>query len=82
MEFRSDEFHVISFQHAAFGQFHGDIKSCLTSQSGKQRLRPLLSDNPLNYIRNNRLHVCSVSHLRIGHDGCGIAVHQNDLITF
>ena len=68
----ADYLHLIFVQNAFLVQLRAEVQSRLSSKVGKQRVRSLLCDNPLQagYIKGlNVSHICS---LGICHDGCRV----------
>ena len=60
----------------------GCFRRGLAAHRGQNRIRPLLGDNLLHRLPHNRLDVGNIRHFRVGHDGGGVGIHQNDFIAF
>ena len=48
---RADQFHAVLFEHAALGQFHGQIQRRLAADGGQQRVRLFARDDLLEHSR-------------------------------
>jgi hypothetical protein len=78
---RTDELDVVPPEHARARERHCDVERCLPAHGGQQCIRLLLGDDPLDHVGRDRLDVGGVRELRIGHDGGGIRVHQDDPVA-
>ena len=63
-------------------KLHGDVERGLTSESGEEGIGLLLDDDFLDDLGRNGLDVGAFRELRIGHDGGGVGVDEDDLVTF
>ena len=63
-------------------QFHGQVQGRLAAERREQRVGALLLDDLGDDLRGDRLDVGGVGHLRVGHDGGGVRVHQDDAVAF
>ena len=78
---RSNQFDAVFIEHAAFGQFHGQIQARLAPDGGQQRVRLFARDDLLERGARERLDVGPVGHFRIGHDRGRIRIDQHHLIA-
>ncbi len=74
----ADELHAVLLQNPLAHQVEGGIERRLAAHGRQQRVRPLLGDDALHDRPVDRLDVGGVGHLRVGHDGRRIGVHQDD----
>ena len=58
-----------------------EIESRLSAESRHNRIRPLIPADPRQVFQRQRLHVDLVRNCVIRHDGRGVRVGQNDLIS-
>ena len=84
---RADHLDVELLQHAHLLERERAIERRLAAHRGEQRktlraVAALLLDDLGDDFRRDRLHISAVSHVRVGHDGGGIRVHQNDPVAF
>ena len=56
-------------------EIHGNVECGLAPKGGKKSVRLLFDNNLLNDIGRDRLDVCPLGKLRIGHDGGRIGVY-------
>ena len=77
-----DHFDTKPFEHACFGNLDSGVQGSLSAQGGQKCVRPLLFKNLDDRLRRNGLDVGMSGHLGVGHDGCRVAVYQDDLIAF
>ncbi len=68
-------------QDAHVGQRHGGVEPGLPAHRRQQRVGAFLLDDPGHHFRRDRLDVGCVRHLRIGHDGGGVRVDQDDPVA-
>ena len=73
--------HVVFRQDAFLGQVGGKVQGHLPAQVRKQRVRALLGDDLFQGLDVQWLDVGVIGHIGVGHDGGGIGVHQDDLVT-
>ena len=71
----------IFLQHAFTGQVQGAVEGGLAAHGGQQGVGFFHFDNARHGLPLDRLDVGGVRHGRVGHDGGGIGVHQNDAIA-
>jgi hypothetical protein len=69
-------------QHAVLGQIERAVQRGLAAHGRQQGVRPLHRDDLLHHLPVDRFDVGDVRHLRVGHDGGRIGIHQDDAITF
>ena len=62
-------------------QIQGAIERRLTTHGRQYGIRLFRCNDALDHFPCNWLNVGDVRHLRIGHDGCWIAIHQNDFVA-
>src|SRR5947208_1735605 len=63
-------------------QFHRRIERCLPAESRQNRVRFLTFHDCLDHFRSDRLDVSAIGELRIGHDRCGVGVHEHNFVSF
>ena len=63
-------------------QIQSTVQSSLTAHRRQNSVWFFSSNNALNHFPCDGLNVSDIRHLWISHDGCRIAVHQNDFVTF
>ena len=76
---RADELDVVAGEDAALGEFHGGIEAGLAAHGGEDRIGPLALDDLLHDFGGDRFDVGPVGHVRVGHDGRGVGVDEDDL---
>ena len=74
----TDQPNAVFPENSIASKCHRSIEGGLTSERGKDRIRALLLDDPLEELSRDRFHVGRISELRIGHDRRWIAVDQDD----
>ncbi len=78
----ADHLHAIALEHPHAAQRKRGIQRRLPAHGRQQRVRPLPGDDLGDHFRRDRLDVCGVRQLRIGHDRRRIGIHENDTKTF
>ena len=73
----ANEFHAVALERARAMQGHRGVERGLPTERGEQRVRSLPLDDALDVCRGDRLDVCRVSELRIGHDRRGVRVDED-----
>ena len=76
----ADDLHAVLVEDTLTRQIGAQVKARLTTQVGKKRIGALLGDDALDALDVERLDIDRICRIRIGHDGRGIRVDQNDLI--
>ena len=61
-------------------EVHREVEGGLSPHGWQQRRGTLALDHPLDPLRGERLNIGPIREVRIGHDGGGIRVHQDDAI--
>ena len=74
----ADQLHAVLFEHAGFGEFHGEIQAGLAAHGGEQRIGPLAADDLFEVGQGERLDVGFVGEVRVRHDGGRIGIDQDD----
>ena len=82
LEAASDHLDAITGEHARFREFYGYVQSGLSAERGQDCIGGLFDDDFLDKRCSDGLHVRAVCHLRVGHDGCRVAVHEHHTIAF
>ena len=83
-DLRAYQSDVVLIEHAAVGQFDGEVERRLSSnggQNGKTRAGrhlPLDANDLFKILACERLDVCAVGRLGIGHDGGRVRVRQHN----
>ena len=78
----SQEFDMIFFQHAFFGEFDGKIQTGLPAKGSKKSVGQFFGDDFLKELHRQRLDINAVGNMRIRHDRCRVAVDENDFKAF
>ena len=73
----ADHFHVIFVQHAGAGQVQGGIEARLPAHGRQQRVGAFLLDDLRDGLPAHRLDIGGVRHVRVGHNGCRVGIHQD-----
>src|SRR5262245_31923854 len=71
----------IALEHPGLGQCYGDVERGLAAHGREQRVGSFTGDDLLDHLGGDRLDIGAICHLGVGHDGGGVAVHENDLIA-
>ena len=79
---RADDFDVEFFEHPHVVQFHGHVERGLASQRGQAGVRTFHFDDFRHRVGGDRFDIGAVREFGVGHDGGGVAVHQNQFVTF
>ena len=85
---RADQLDVVLFEHAAVGEFDGEVERGLSANGGQHgearagRHLALDANDFFEIFARERLDVGAVGRLRIGHDGGRVRVHQHHLVAF
>jgi hypothetical protein len=74
----ADQPDAVLGQRAALDETHRGVERRLPAHRGKQGIRPVAFDHPLDDVQGDRFDVRPIGQFRIGHDGRRIAVDQND----
>src|SRR6185437_16052466 len=77
----TDQLDAVFREHAILGQRHRDVQRGLASHGREQRVRALLFDHQLHELWSNRLDISRVGKFRVRHDGGGIRVDENHLVS-
>ena len=77
----ADEFDAEALEHAGSRERHRGVQRRLAPYRGQERVGTLRLDNPLDEIRRDGLDIGAVHERRIGHDGGGIRIHEDDLVA-
>ena len=75
---RAQKPHAFLFQKALPGQLHRKRQAVLAAHGGQKPVRLFLADDALEHLDGQRFNVDVVGDGRVGHDGGGIGVDQND----
>ncbi len=77
----ADEFDTVALQRAVAHQCHRHVQRGLAAHRRQQGVGPLALDHPRHPLRRDRLDVGPVGEFRVGHDGGGVGVHQDDPVA-
>ena len=77
----TNNFHVVFVQHTGFVERGAQVQTGLSAQVGQQRVGALFLDDLRQTFHVQRLNVGDIGRVRVGHDGCGVAVHQHNLVA-
>ena len=75
------EFHLVLVEHAVAPEVERAIERSLPAHGRQDRVRAFLGDDFLHRLPGDWLDVGDVGSRRVGHDGGGVAVDQNDLVA-
>ena len=78
----ADQFHAEFLQHAFPYQVERTVQGRLSTHGRQQRIRALLVDNVRHGLPVHRLDIHGIRHIRIGHDGSRVGVHQHHPVAF
>ena len=78
----ADQLDAVLVQHTMTPEIERAIERGLTTHRRQNRIRLFFVDDALDYLPGNWLDVGDVRHLGVGHDGRGVAIDQNDFVTF
>ena len=81
LQVHTDHHHTILVQNARLCQGQGHIQTRLTAEVRQNRIGAFLCNNLLQTLQIQRFDVGGVRHRRVRHDGGGVRVHKNNLIT-
>ena len=74
---RADHLDAVLLEHAVLREIERAVERSLAAHRRQQRIRPLDLDHLLHHLPRDGLDVSGVRHLRVGHDGGRIRVHQD-----
>ena len=77
----ADQFDLVPLERPRVVQGHGSVEGGLAPQGGEQGIRFFLGEDEFDDLGGDGLDVGPVRKLRIGHDGGGIAVDQDDAVA-
>ena len=77
IDVRTDEFDVVLVEHTVLVQRHRSVERGLSAEGRKQRIRAFFRDDPFNDIRGDRFDVGGVGEFGVGHDRCGVRIHED-----
>ena len=78
---RADHLDAVLLEDAALGEVEGAVERRLATHRGQQGVGPLGRDDLLEHLPAERLDVRDVGEPRVGHDGRGVGVHQDDPVA-
>ena len=81
LERRAQNFDLALFQNALLGQLHGEIQTRLSAQPRDDGVGTLEADDLGDVFQRQRLHVDFVRNVRVGHNGSGVRVGEDHLVT-
>ena len=81
LERRAQDFDLALFQNALLGQLHGEVQARLSAQPRDDGVGALEADDLGDVFQRQRLHVDFVRDVRVGHDGSGVRVGEDHLVT-
>ena len=71
-----------AFERPGLRELHREVQAGLPAQRREESARPLLLDDPLEYVDGERFDIRDVGDTGVGHDRRGIRVHENGLDAF
>jgi len=81
LAFRADHLDAVLLEHAVAREIERAIQPRLPAHRRQQRVRALGRDDFLQHLPANRLDVGRIRHVRVGHDGGGIGIDQDDAVA-
>ena len=78
----TNQLDFVFFQHAVTCQVECTVQCGLAAHGRQDGVRALFIDDLFDHLPGNRLDIGDVGHVRVGHDGGRVGVHQNDFVTF
>ena len=78
---RADQLDTVLLEGAVIRERHGDVERGLAAHGRQQRVGPLPLDDLAYPLGRDRLDVRPVGQLRVGHDGRGVRIHEDDLVA-
>ena len=69
-------------QDSHFVKFHSRVKTGLSSECRKDRVRPFFFYYPGYDFRSDRLYICPVGHIGVGHYGGWVRIYKNNFVSF
>src|SRR6266699_105716 len=77
----ANHLHFVFFEHAAFGEFDGQIQRGLSADGRQQGVRFFPRDDFLEIFFCERLDVGAMREFRVGHDSRRIRIDQHDFVS-
>ncbi|OQA55575.1 MAG: hypothetical protein BWY42_01421 [Candidatus Omnitrophica bacterium ADurb.Bin277] len=77
-----DNLDPVFLEDAGFMKCGGKIQSRLTAEVGQQSVGPFERDDLFKTFHGQRFDISFIRHFGIRHDGRGIGIHEDDLVTF
>ena len=81
LQVHPDDPHAVLLQDPRLMEGLGHVEPGLTAEVGKKGVRPLQGDDLLQPLPVEGFHVGGIRHGRIGHDGGGVGVDQDNGVT-
>ncbi|MNC86052.1 hypothetical protein D3C83_16790 [compost metagenome] len=78
---RADHLHAVFLEHPVAGEIKRAVQARLPAHGRQQRIGTLGGDDLLHHLPTDRLDIGRVGHVRVGHDGGGVGVHQDDAVA-
>ena len=80
--FRADHFDFVSGEDSGVVEFEREVERGLSSECGENRVGAFASDDFVENVFGKRFDISAVREIGIGHDSGGIAVDEDDFISF
>ena len=77
----ADEFNVVLFQYAIFGEGQGQVEASLSAHGGEHSVGFFLGNDGFQGLGQQRLDVGGVGQLGIGHHRGGVGIDEDDAIA-
>ena len=77
----ANHFDAISIEHARFRQLNGRIQARLAAKGRQQGVGVFFSDNALDELSGNGLHIGAVGQAGVSHDGSGVRIHEHHFVA-
>ncbi len=76
------QFNAQLFQNPALRKLYGHIQTGLPAQCRQNAIREFPAEDPDHHFQGDGFDVNFIGHVRVGHDGGGIAVYQHHFDVF
>ena len=77
----ANQLHLVFIKHAVVPQIERAVERGLPAHSRQDRIRALFGDDFFHRLPGDGLDVGDIGRVRVGHDGGGVAVDQDDFVA-
>ena len=78
----SQKLYLTLLENALLLQLHRKVQTCLTADTGNDRIRSFIAKDLCDILQRQRLHINLIRNGRIRHNGCGVRVAKHYLVAF